>query len=282
MIIYIAAYPIHSFLLPIYSFWNMDNFSWGNTRIVLDEKNGQKVVVVPKEEKFDPASVPRETWASYANRNGLSGAERPIIFNRSGRVMQEVDTPGEMGYDMDEFTHVRDMRDTQSFISPTLRESVISQSPVGGSLLYDRRNTLQSDPRFSNPFASRMSVNEIGRPMSAARMSVATGLSGFSGLQPALDEDTLASLRHAVKTALAEADMDNTTKRQLRESVQDMLDAAVAARVSLAAIDEMIDEELENIADEEEEMDNNDSNSEDKDLMHPSVDSHDSHSKTSA
>lgn len=33
-----------SFFLPLYSFWYMDNFAWGNTRVVLGE-SGKKVVI---------------------------------------------------------------------------------------------------------------------------------------------------------------------------------------------------------------------------------------------
>lgn len=39
MIIYILAFPIFSFILPIYSFWKQDDFSWGNTRVVIGESN---------------------------------------------------------------------------------------------------------------------------------------------------------------------------------------------------------------------------------------------------
>jgi chitin synthase len=250
MIIYIAAYPIHSFLLPIYSFWNMDNFTWGNTRIVLDEKNGKKVVIMPEDEKFNPSAIQWEPWSSYANRTDLPGAERPIVFNRKGRIIQETDVP-EMGYDMDDLPGVNELRDTQRFVSPTLRESVISQSPVGGSLLFENRNTFMSE-RLSNPFASRFSMNtDIASGMGAARMSVATDLSAFTGLQPTIDEDTLAAVRQAVKSSLAEADMDNTTKRQLRERVVAMLEPSIVSRVPIVAIDELIDDELENIADDD-------------------------------
>lgn len=44
MVFYILAIPIFSFLLPIYSFWRMDDFSWGATRVVLGEA-GKKIVV---------------------------------------------------------------------------------------------------------------------------------------------------------------------------------------------------------------------------------------------
>lgn len=44
MVFYILAIPAFSFFLPLYSFWKMDDFSWGQTRIVLGE-SGKKLVV---------------------------------------------------------------------------------------------------------------------------------------------------------------------------------------------------------------------------------------------
>lgn len=44
MVFYILAIPIFSFYLPLYSFWAMDDFSWGNTRLVVGE-SGKKLVI---------------------------------------------------------------------------------------------------------------------------------------------------------------------------------------------------------------------------------------------
>jgi chitin synthase len=44
MLFYILAIPAFSFFLPLYSFWKMDDFSWGATRVVLGEK-GKKLIV---------------------------------------------------------------------------------------------------------------------------------------------------------------------------------------------------------------------------------------------
>ncbi|KAF2109854.1 chitin synthase-domain-containing protein [Lophiotrema nucula] len=63
MIIYVLAMPVFSFGLPLYAFWHMDDFSWGNTRVVTGEK-GQKIVV-SDEGKFDPASIPKKKWDEY-------------------------------------------------------------------------------------------------------------------------------------------------------------------------------------------------------------------------
>jgi chitin synthase len=44
MIIYILAVPLFSFWIPVYAFWHFDDFSWGNTRVVVGE--GKKTVYV--------------------------------------------------------------------------------------------------------------------------------------------------------------------------------------------------------------------------------------------
>lgn len=63
MIIYILAMPVFSLGLPLYSFWHMDDFSWGNTRVVTGEKGRQ--VVISDEGIFDPASIPHKKWEEY-------------------------------------------------------------------------------------------------------------------------------------------------------------------------------------------------------------------------
>ncbi|KAK2758196.1 hypothetical protein FQN54_004040 [Arachnomyces sp. PD_36] len=63
MIIYVLAMPVFSLALPLYAFWHMDDFSWGNTRVVTGEK-GRKVVI-SDEGKFDPNMIPKKKWEDY-------------------------------------------------------------------------------------------------------------------------------------------------------------------------------------------------------------------------
>ncbi|KAI5466587.1 class V chitin synthase [Mariannaea sp. PMI_226] len=63
MVLYILAIPVFGFGLPLYSFWYMDDFNWGNTRVVAGEKG--KKIVISDEGKFDPASIPRKKWEEY-------------------------------------------------------------------------------------------------------------------------------------------------------------------------------------------------------------------------
>lgn len=77
MFIYILALPIHSFMLPLYSFWFMDDFSWGNTRMVVGEKG--KTILVNDEGEFDPSVIPLKRWTDYEDENWRHdyGAELP-------------------------------------------------------------------------------------------------------------------------------------------------------------------------------------------------------------
>ncbi|KAK9761424.1 hypothetical protein K7432_013683 [Basidiobolus ranarum] len=63
MIIYLLSLPIFSFYLPVYSFWHFDDFSWGNTRVVVGESG--KAKHLPSDEKFDPRSIPLKKWSEY-------------------------------------------------------------------------------------------------------------------------------------------------------------------------------------------------------------------------
>lgn len=108
MIIYILAYPIYSFILPIYSFWNQDNFSWGNTRIVIGE-SGTKQVIATEDEGFDPSSIPLQSWDEYAAMNSLPG--------RRGGAPGEKFTSGMGVYETNEY-ELDDMHSVYSSAKP--------------------------------------------------------------------------------------------------------------------------------------------------------------------
>lgn len=58
-------YPVYSFFLPVYSFWRMDDFSWGNTRLVVGEGNNKKVIVA-EDEKFDESMIPLKKFSGMS------------------------------------------------------------------------------------------------------------------------------------------------------------------------------------------------------------------------
>ncbi|GAN02162.1 glycosyltransferase family 2 protein [Mucor ambiguus] len=83
MIVYILAIPVFSFLIPIYAFWHFDDFSWGNTRIVVGEK-GQKKAVGPEEGTFDPDTIPTKSWSQH-EQEMMEEWERSSICSKHSR-----------------------------------------------------------------------------------------------------------------------------------------------------------------------------------------------------
>jgi chitin synthase len=57
---------VYSFFLPVYSFWYMDEFGWGNTRVVIGEGKDKKVIV-PEDEKFDDSMIPLKKFSGTYN-----------------------------------------------------------------------------------------------------------------------------------------------------------------------------------------------------------------------
>ncbi|KAJ2881403.1 hypothetical protein IWW38_005804, partial [Coemansia aciculifera] len=71
MFIYLLAYPLWSCILPIYSFWHMDDFSWGNTRVVVGD--GKRKIIIKDDKPFDPESIPQRRWSEYEADLAVAG-----------------------------------------------------------------------------------------------------------------------------------------------------------------------------------------------------------------
>ncbi|KAJ2297290.1 hypothetical protein IWW55_004843, partial [Coemansia sp. RSA 2706] len=90
MIIYLLAYPLWSCILPIYSFWHMDDFSWGNTRVVVGD--GKRKLIVKDDKPFDPASIPQRKWMEYEaelNSAGVLNAPPPNMNPNAGSSRED-------------------------------------------------------------------------------------------------------------------------------------------------------------------------------------------------
>lgn len=83
LIQYMMGIPLFGLYIPLYSFWHMDDFSWGNTRVVV----GADGVVKPEEEKkvepYDPKSVPLMKWSDYESALQSLDKESPSLSNET-------------------------------------------------------------------------------------------------------------------------------------------------------------------------------------------------------
>jgi chitin synthase len=63
MFIYLAALPIWQIVLPLYAFWNFDDFSWGETRKVAGEKESKSGH--DDDSRYGFHQVPFRRWDEY-------------------------------------------------------------------------------------------------------------------------------------------------------------------------------------------------------------------------
>ncbi|KAG2365414.1 glycosyltransferase family 2 protein [Suillus spraguei] len=98
MVVYLISYPVYSFFLPIYSFWRMDEFGWGNTRVVLDDGGSKKIIVNDNDMKFNESMIPYKKFHDYEaetlgdNHSGKSYGPPPD-FNQENSVYLSAPQP---------------------------------------------------------------------------------------------------------------------------------------------------------------------------------------------
>ncbi|PLW29013.1 hypothetical protein PCASD_18637 [Puccinia coronata f. sp. avenae] len=194
LLIYLMAYPIWSFFLPIYSFWHFDDFSWGNTRVVVGEGKHKKVLADTDDVGFDPSVIPlrkfsdyqaamwdeetKSSRAGYARRpesvGGFSMASRPMgVKGGPGSVMgghMDGGTPGGGDYYRD--GHPR---------STMYRGSAMNLAAPGS---YNRSDSRSPSQRGSMAGPNRMALNDFGgyQPALNQHQSMMS-LSGMMGAQ---------------------------------------------------------------------------------------------------
>ena len=248
MIIYILAFPFYSLILPIYSFWKQDDFSWGSTRIVIGEK-GTKQIIAMQDDGFDPRSVPLQRWDDYAAANNLPGRRGMV----SGLEKSYDLGYGDNMYEMDDIHSVYSSAKPASTIltgfhnqppayippqspaafgtmkrQPTVSLAQYTDQPRYSHLRHQSttamtepyRDTMSPQHRMSTPMMQsqdnllerqspvpRQSRSPLGmgRPMSTV---------DFRGVQSGPDD---IAITEAIRTCLAEVDLDTVTKKQGKE-----------------------------------------------------------------
>ncbi|KAI8977542.1 chitin synthase-domain-containing protein [Mycotypha africana] len=92
MFFYLLALPVYAFLLPVYSFWHFDDFSWGNTRVVVGDS--QRKIIVADDEKFDEKMIPMKKWSVYEQELWEMGSSGSRITGYTGNSFRSRQTYG--------------------------------------------------------------------------------------------------------------------------------------------------------------------------------------------
>ncbi|KAI8379528.1 chitin synthase [Radiomyces spectabilis] len=138
MIFYILAIPVFSFFLPVYSFWHFDDFSWGNTRVVVGD-NKQKKIIVADDEKFDEKMIPLKKWSVYEQElweMGSTGSRETGVTGNSYHSYRSHNSRGgnnSVIYDMRSmYGGGSQMGDYDYYRDTNMSMTGRSRSPMGG------------------------------------------------------------------------------------------------------------------------------------------------------
>jgi chitin synthase len=279
MVIYIIAFPIYSFVLPIYSFWKQDDFSWGNTRVVLAEK-GDKQTVAVDDEGFDPRSIPLQRWDDYATANNIPG-RRGLVAPHSEKGMHS--TYDDDGYEMNDMQSVYSSVKPASTIMSNMHHisHMPPQYPGPYQSLQQRQSNYSqfsrytdnpqqdgrlmsmggmSDHHVTSPYGQRPSMGGFQSSDNLMAMQgtppINRGRSplGFSASRPSstvnfqnmMNGPTDAMIIEAIQACLREVDMDTVTKKQLKALTEQRLQTQLSGE-RRTFLDHQIDHELANM-----------------------------------
>ncbi|KAL0083036.1 chitin synthase [Phycomyces blakesleeanus] len=233
MVIYIAAIPIFSFFIPLYSFWHFDDFSWGNTRVVVGDKTKQ--IIVTDDEKFDERMIPLKTWAVYEqeqweSKSTVSEETKATVCSYETQETQTNTT--------------RSRRKSASFCQDT--DSIVTRS--SGSA---RSGVSAEDrPPFLPPLITGLSeqrLSEFSVDLSAVLHSATHGKERRGeeegeGKTVSLPEDE--DMEREIHRILATANLMTLTKKQVRDQLSSLF--GVDLTIKKGFINATIERILEN------------------------------------
>ncbi|KZV71243.1 glycosyltransferase family 2 protein [Peniophora sp. CONT] len=251
LVFYILAIPIMSLAIPLYSFWKMDDFSWGQTRIVLGEQG--KKLIVHDEGKFDPRSIPLKSWNEYENElwdkesnHSIGSWVPPTKLKNDGYAQSATaslygretyydphpqqqrsfsPSPSMMGYGHPAAAYGQPPGYQSGRGTPT---GGYGQNPFGAGAqsVYGGQSTYGG---VVQPTPSRPATNYLG--------DVQIPMSGSpDGMQGGPSD---GELEHGVRAILAEADLNTITKREIRRRLEERFGTNLDGRKAVinAAID---------------------------------------------
>jgi len=221
MIFYILALPLFSFLLPLYSFWRMDDFSWGATRLVLGERG--KKIVVHDEGKFDPRSIPHKSWSDYENE---------LWDKESNHSIGSWIPPNKLKNDGYAESRTASLYGRETYYEPRGH----SPSPSQTGMMYP-------PPGYASGRNTPLSVSPL-RPMSEVHHPLSRPVTNYLDMnipttRSPEGEPTDGDLDRAVQDILRSADLNSVTKREIRRKLEDQFNMDLTSRK--AAINQAID-----------------------------------------
>ncbi|EPB90148.1 hypothetical protein HMPREF1544_02982 [Mucor circinelloides 1006PhL] len=210
MVIYMLAIPIFSFFIPLYAFWHFDDFSWGNTRVVVGDK--KKQIIVTDDEKFDEKMIPLKKWAVY---------EQEMWETKTLRSEETNSKCSDYSYNDDEMPSIynRSYNDVHSLQShPSVMTSSKSNSNHTMNSRYQLLPPLLSS--FSDNDSLGLDLSSVFRSKSSTTTAAADDSNGMRGEDvkvAMLPEDN--EIEKEIIRILASSNLMALTKKQVRDQL---------------------------------------------------------------
>ncbi|CAG8492693.1 1103_t:CDS:2 [Cetraspora pellucida] len=223
MIVYILAMPVFSFYLPVYAFWHFDDFSWGNTRVVVGDKG--KKTMISDEGKFDPKIIPKKKWSDYeqelweVNTQGSHDSSHTRVSDRSyhsSRSKKLGSAPGSQAGSVygDYYDERGGMKSrSRSPAPPFIDENARSASPyLGGDVRSRSRHGDSTSHRGST-------LLRVDNDLSGSRPSslIEAGYYGSSIIDSGFPSDD--EILQEIRNILSVANLMTVTKKQVRDDL---------------------------------------------------------------
>ncbi|KAI8982417.1 chitin synthase-domain-containing protein [Mycotypha africana] len=122
MFVYICALPIWNFILPLYSFWHFDDFSWGATRVVAGEKKDKGHG--DAEGKFDPSRLLMKKWEDWEQE-------------RTGQRFHQHKKASPLKTPYDSMTNLLTPSPTTNTTASTLTPTTTNTGTLGGGVYHE-------------------------------------------------------------------------------------------------------------------------------------------------
>ncbi|KAL4401910.1 chitin synthase [Malassezia pachydermatis] len=217
MVVYICGLPLWALILPLYSFWHMDDFSWGNTRIVTGE-HGEKLLV-HNEGHFDPSEIPHMTWEAYENQlweHRSQQTDVPLRLRRPPSFLSEDDAASMLSSAM----HAKAYQET-----PWADDASLMPMQDRSSWLGESAPEKDAMGAWGRPAQAYQEADLLGEPM-APTHTVTEGRPPHGRLPPN------EIIRLDIRRLLAESDLTTVTKRQMRARLQDLYGCSIEEKKS--------------------------------------------------
>lgn len=205
MLVYILAIPIFSLALPIYSFWYMDDFSWGNTRMVQGEKG--KKYLITNEGKFDPKEIPLQRWQDY---QAEAWQRNDIVDNADTVTMRSSHPASEMMYGGYESRPASQYNLHQQRPMSAGPSEMAYYAPQGGN--YDTRANTMRSSNFGGGDVEMSMLNQHHRNSSSVMIPS--------------DEQLTEEIREILRTA----DLMTVTKKSIRLQLENKFGVKLSAK----------------------------------------------------